>query len=92
MLILETIAFHILALRNVKFFVPVATLNKFRFLVSCEWISLFLENICITDLGSSSYSTLNLVIPILSIKKLSSGKIVRSLKMGSVCADKGKRS
>ena len=36
MLILETTAFHILALRYVTFFVPIDTLNKFLFLVSCE--------------------------------------------------------
>ena len=39
-LILETVAFHILALRYVKEIVSVATLNIFLFLVSCEWISL----------------------------------------------------
>ena len=36
MLILKTIAFHILALRYVTFFVPVDTLNTFLFLVSSE--------------------------------------------------------
>ena len=42
-LILETMAFHILELRKVKFFEPVETLNRSLFLVSCEWMSLFLE-------------------------------------------------
>ena len=33
--------FHILELRKVKFFVPVEAHNRFLFLVSCEWMSLF---------------------------------------------------
>ena len=33
---LETIAFHILALKYVSFFVPVDTFNNILFQVSCE--------------------------------------------------------
>ena len=38
-LTLLTMAFHILELRKVKFFVPVEALNRSLFLVPCEWMS-----------------------------------------------------
>ena len=36
----STFEFHILILRYVKKSVPIDTVNRFLFLVSCEWISL----------------------------------------------------
>ena len=42
-LILQTMAFHILELRKVFFFVPVEALNRSLYLVSCNWMSLFLS-------------------------------------------------
>ena len=38
-----TMAFYILELRKVKFFVPVEALNRSLFPVSYEWMSLILE-------------------------------------------------
>ena len=53
-LILQTMAFHILELRKVKFFVPVEALNRSLFRVSYEWMSLFLEKSWCIDFGTSS--------------------------------------
>ena len=66
-----------------------SALNRSVFLVSCELMSLFLEKSWWIDFGTSSWVTLNIVIPILSIKILLIGNISRLLNKGSVCARYG---
>ena len=53
-LILQTMAFHILDLNKGKFYMSVDALNRSLFPVSCDWMSLFLKKSWWIDFGTSS--------------------------------------
>ena len=53
-LILQTMAIPYPGTKKSKVFVPVEALNRSLFLVSCEWMSLFIEKSWCIDFGTSS--------------------------------------